>query len=181
MTPRADRAARPPHDTYASPKKSAGEQPLVMVRNDSGTTATTTNDDDGAGAWDLSLTAGRTGGGRPESSDPSSRAELAERRLMETQQVLVQERAKREVAEAILAETAKALSAVRRAAADGGAASTSGVALRGGGEEAANARLDEHVGGRRVERVDALLEELRVAVEDVAWHTLVALPRRVAH
>ena len=40
---------------------------------------------------------------------------------METQQVLVQERAKREVAEAILAETAKALSAVRRAAADGGA------------------------------------------------------------
>ena len=138
MTPRADRAARPPHDTYASPKKSAGEQPLVMVRNDSGTTAeTTTNDDDGAGAWDLSLTAGRTGGGRPESSDPSSRAELAERRLMETQQVLVQERAKREVAEAILAETAKALSAVRRAAVDGGAASTSGVALRGGGEEAA--------------------------------------------
>jgi hypothetical protein len=108
-----------------------------MVRNDSGTTATTTNDDDGAGAWDLSLTAGRTGGGRSESSDPSSRAELAERRLMETQQVLVQERAKREVAEAILAETAKALSAVRRAAADGGAASTSGVALRGGGEEAA--------------------------------------------
>ena len=87
--------------------------------------------------YDLALVHGRTGGGLPEGYDDASRAAVAERRLLETQQVLVQERLAREVSEAILAETAKALSAVRRAAADGGAATTEGVPLKGGSEEAA--------------------------------------------
>ena len=39
--------------------------------------------------------------------DARDRAALAEARLLETQQVLVQERLQREVAESILAETAK--------------------------------------------------------------------------
>ena len=87
--------------------------------------------------YDLTLVDGRTGGGMPEGDDDASRALVAERRLLETQQVLVQERLAREVSEAILAETAKALSAVRRAAAEGGGATSTGVPLKGGGEEAA--------------------------------------------
>ena len=94
----------------------------------------------GVGAYDVTLTNGRTGGG----VDARDRAALAEARLLETQQVLVQERLQREVAESILAETAKALSAVRRAAADGGAGAFAkdGVSLRGGGDEV-NAMLNE--------------------------------------
>ena len=90
----------------------------------------------GDDAYDLTLVNGRTGGGLPEDGTDLDRARVAERRLLETQQVLVQERLAREVAEAILSETAKALSAVRKAAAAGGAAKTEGVPLRGGGEEA---------------------------------------------
>lgn len=93
--------------------------------------------DEGEDDYDISLVNGRTGGGLPEGEDDASRAAIAERRLLETQQVLVQERLARDVTEAILAETAKALSAVRRAAADGGGATSVGVPLRGGGEEAA--------------------------------------------
>ena len=95
----------------------------------------------GVGAYDVTLTNGRTGGGVDGRRD---RAALAEARLLETQQVLVQERLQREVAESILAETAKALSAVRRAAADGGAGAFAkdGVSLRGGGDEV-NAMLNE--------------------------------------
>jgi hypothetical protein len=94
----------------------------------------------GVGAYDVTLTNGRTGGG----VDARDRAALAEARLLETQQVLVQERLQREVAESILAETAKALSAVRRAAADGGAGAFAkdGVSLKGGGDEV-NAMLNE--------------------------------------
>ena len=81
----------------------------------------------GDDAYDLTLVNGRTGGGLPEDGTDLDRARIAERRLLETQQVLVQERLAREVAEAILSETAKALSAVRKAAAAGGAAKTEGV------------------------------------------------------
>ena len=96
----------------------------------------------GDDAYDLTLVNGRTGG-LPEDGTDLDRARVAERRLLETQQVLVQERLAREVAEAILSETAKALSAVRAAAA-GGAAKTEGVPLRGGGEEAV-ALLEERL------------------------------------
>ena len=98
----------------------------------------------GDDAYDLTLVNGRTGGGLPEDGTDLDRARIAERRLLETQQVLVQERLAREVAEAILSETAKALSAVRKAAAAGGAAKTEGVPLRGGGEEAV-ALLEERL------------------------------------
>ena len=75
----------------------------------------------------MTLTNGRTGGG----VDARDRAALAGARLLETQQVLVQERLQREVAGERLAETAKALSAVRRAAADGaGAFAKDGVSLK---------------------------------------------------
>ena len=95
-----------------------------------------------ARAYDVTLTNGRTGGG----VDARDRAALAEARLLETQQVLVQERLQREIAESILAETAKALSAVRRAAADSGsgAFAKDGVSLRGGGDEV-NAMLNERL------------------------------------
>ena len=179
MTPLADRAdARPaarlgtraPDPTAKSPPRRAEDDRddtnasrivVATARDDPGKT-----DAEMDAAWDIALTAGRTGGGLPETSDPSSRAALAERRLLETQQVLVQERAKREVAEAILAETAKALSAVRRAAADGGAASTSGVALRGGGEEAA-AILNEKLALLRAD-YDALRREFDAKDRDHA-------------
>jgi hypothetical protein len=179
MTPLADRAdARPaarlgtraPDPTAKSPPRRADDDRdettasrivVATARDDSGET-----DAEMDAAWDITLTAGRTGGGLPETSDPSSRAALAERRLLETQQVLVQERAKREVAEAILAETAKALSAVRRAAADGGAASTSGVALRGGGEEAATI-LNEKLALLRAD-YDALRREFDAKDRDHA-------------
>lgn len=131
--------------------------------------------------YDVRLVDGRTGGGLPASGPEMDRAALAERRLLETQQVLVQERLSREVAEAILAETAKALSAVRRAAADGGiVGTTDGVPLRGGGEEA-NARLHEKLRMLRddYERLrvdasakDAQLERSKLEVarlEDATW------------
>ena len=51
---------------------------------------------------------------------PSERAALAEQRLYETQHVLVQERLQREVTEAMLTETSKALSAVRALALERG-------------------------------------------------------------
>mmetsp|Transcript_22575 Transcript_22575/g.55889 ORF Transcript_22575/g.55889 Transcript_22575/m.55889 type:complete len:360 (-) Transcript_22575:953-2032(-) len=88
-------------------------------------------------AYDVTLVNGRTAGDLPEGHDDASRAAVAERRLLETQQVLVRERMAREIAEAILSETSKALSAVRRAAEEGGRATSVGVSLRGGGEEAA--------------------------------------------
>lgn len=93
-------------------------------------------------AYDVTLTNGRTGGG----VDARDRAAVAEARLLETQQVLVQERLQREIAESILAETAKALSAVRRAAADSGstAFAKDGTALKGGGDEV-NAMLNERL------------------------------------
>ena len=56
----------------------------------------------GDDAYDLTLVNGRTGGGLPEDGTDLDRARIAERRLLETQQVLVQERLAREVAEAIL-------------------------------------------------------------------------------
>ena len=190
MTPLADRAdARPaarlgtraPDPTAKSPPRRADDDRdettasrivVATARDDSGET-----DAEMDAAWDITLTAGRTGGGLPETSDPSSRAALAERRLLETQQVLVQERAKREVAEAILAETAKALSAVRRAAADGGAASTSGVALRGGGEEAATI-LNEKLALLRADydalrrEFDAKIATTRDCARGSAWRTV---------
>ena len=73
--------------------------------------------------------------GEFEGLDDAGRAELAERRLLEAQQVLVQERLAREVTEAMLQETAKALSAVRKAAVSGKTtATTTGVPLQGSDE-----------------------------------------------
>jgi len=72
--------------------------------------------------------------GEFEDLDDAGRAELAERRLLEAQQVLVQERLAREVTEAMLQETAKALSAVRKAAVTGNTAATTGVPLQGSDE-----------------------------------------------
>ena len=176
MTPLADRAdARPAARLGTRAPDPTAKSPPRRAENDLDETTASRIVVEAKGrevdaemdaAWDITLTAGRTGGGLPETSDPSSRAALAERRLLETQQVLVQERAKREVAEAILAETAKALSAVRRAAADGGAASTSGVALRGGGEEAATI-LNEKLALLRAD-YDALRREFDAKDRDHA-------------
>jgi hypothetical protein len=93
-----------------------------------------------------------------EGANDAARALIAERRLLETQQVLVQERLAREVTEAILGETAKALSAVRRAAAEGGGATSTGVPLKGGGEEAA---MFLTVGAVQVENADYLESDTR--------------------
>ena len=118
-----------------SPPSAFSADPAFEGKNPAGSRALGVNS-----AYDVTLTNGRTGGG----VDARDRAALAEARLLETQQVLVQERLQREVAESILAETAKALSAVRRAAADGGAGAFAkdGVSLRGGGDEV-NAMLNE--------------------------------------
>ena len=120
-----------------SPPSAFSADPAFEGKNPAGSRALGVNS-----AYDVTLTNGRTGGGVDARSE--NRAVLAEARLLETQQVLVQERLQREVAESILAETAKALSAVRRAAADGGAGAFAkdGVSLRGGGDEV-NAMLNE--------------------------------------
>ena len=116
--------------SYDRGAKRGGQPPSATVAR------TPRGSDDGDEYYDLTLVNGRTGGGLPEGTDDASRAAIAERRLFETQQVLVQERLAREISEAILSETAKALSAVRRAAAEGGRAATTGVPLQGGREEA---------------------------------------------
>ena len=91
--------------------------------------------------YSVSLTNGRTGGGVVEDGSEGTRAMLAERRLLETQQVLVTERLQREITESVLAETARALSAVRKAAADSSnganAFSKDGHTLKGGSDDIA--------------------------------------------
>mgnify|MGYP006188682925 FL=1 len=89
--------------------------------------------------YDVSLVNGRTGGGLEDDGTDVGRAKLAEMRLLETQQVLVQERLQREIAESVLAETAKALSAVRRAAVEhqGSSFIKDGQTLKGGTDEIA--------------------------------------------
>ena len=142
----------------------------------------------GVAAYDVTLTNGRTGGG----VDVRDRAALAEARLLETQQVLVQERLQREVAESILAETAKALSAVRRAAADSGsgAFAKDGFSLKGGGEEV-NAMLHERLALLKKEhdalRLESAAKETALAeardaarrLDDDAGGDRVVIPIRV--
>ena len=142
----------------------------------------------GVAAYAVTLTNGRTGGG----VDVRDRAALAEARLLETQQVLVQERLQREVAESILAETARALSAVRRAAADSGsgAFAKDGFSLKGGGEEV-NAMLHERLALLKKEhdalRLESAAKETALAeardaarrLDDDAGGDRVVIPIRV--
>jgi hypothetical protein len=132
--------------------------------------------DDGDERWDLALVDGRTGGGLPALDDGSAeaRAAIAERRLLETQHVLVRERFAREVSESILAETTRALSAVRASAIEGvggvGRAIGAGPSLAGETRDGlrrevaamdaeAAATRDAH--RRDLESRDARLRELR--------------------
>jgi len=132
--------------------------------------------DDGDDRWDLALMDGRTGGGLPALDDGSAeaRAAIAERRLLETQHVLVRERFAREVSESILAETTRALSAVRASAIEGvggvGRAIGAGPSLAGETRDGlrrelaamdaeAAATRDAH--RRDLESRDARLRELR--------------------
>ena len=107
-----------------------------------GTTTTTTttmraNEDTATRARALATTTTTTTTTRTmvkkpyESLDVGEKLETNEKRLFETQATLVRERLKREVTENILRETAKSLSAVRKAALQGQMVEQTGGALPG--------------------------------------------------
>lgn len=89
---------------------------------------------------------------RYEDMDVEEKLETSEKRLFETQATLVREAMKREVTENILRETAKSLSAVRKASLQGQSVETTGGAIPGS---------VEHQNGILMQRVRELTEKMQ--------------------